>query len=59
MTTTKIYSGLYQVQYNNRVFKIENMKEWGQGWQVRDEDGDWLTSYDTKWLCQDWIERIF
>lgn len=57
MTTKKIYSGLYKVEHKDRRFELENMTEFGQGWQIRNEEGEWLMSFETKGLCQDWIER--
>lgn len=58
MKTTKIYSGLYKVEYNGHIFEIENMKEYDQDWVIR-EDGEWIGSYYTKGICQDWIKECF
>ena len=58
MKTTKLSKGTYRVEYKGLVFEIENMKEHGQDWTIRENDfeGEWCASFDTKKLCQEWIE---
>ena len=59
MITTKNYSGNYKVEFNGNEFEIENMKEYGQDWTIRDSKGVWLNTFDTKSLCTEWIKRTY
>ena len=61
MKTTKINSGAYKVEINGKTFHVENMKEFGQDWSIKEDDyfGEWVNSFDTKKLCLEWIERNF
>ena len=59
MTTTKIQTVTYKVEFKGRTFEIENMKEYGQDWTIKENDffGEWCGSFDTKKMCIEWIKR--
>lgn len=61
MTTTKINRGTYKVELNGYTFEIENMKEYGQDWTIKENDffGEWCNSFDTKKMCIEWIKRNY
>jgi len=61
MKVTKISAGTYKVEYNGFIFEIENMKEFGQDWSIKENDyfGEWCASFDTKKLCIEWIRRNY
>ena len=56
MKITKITNGLYEINYKENLYRIENMIDYNKYWVIRDSNSTWIDSQLTKKDCLKWLK---